>query len=83
MAGAPVVSLPFNLGIGGAVQTGFQYAFGKDYDIAVQFDGDGQHDPQYIKTIVDPVVHDAVDMVVGSRFMPKQQFGYRLPRRGS
>ncbi len=74
-AGAKVVSLPFNLGIGGAVQTGFQFAFERGYDIAVQVDGDGQHDVAYLSTIVDPVLKDEADMVVGSRFMPQQEKG--------
>ncbi len=76
-AGARVISLPFNLGIGGAVQTGFQFAYDKGYDIAVQVDGDGQHDARYLKTIIEPVVSGRADMCVGSRFMPKQEKGYR------
>lgn len=75
--GARVVSLPFNLGIGGAVQTGFQFAYDNDYDIAVQLDGDGQHDARYLSTIIDPVAQGRADMSVGSRFMPKQERGYR------
>lgn len=76
-AGARVISLPFNLGIGGAVQTGFQFAYDNGYDIAVQVDGDGQHDAQYLQTIIEPVMSGRADMSVGSRFMPNQERGYR------
>ncbi len=75
-AGARVISLPFNLGIGGAVQTGFQYAHDNNYDIAVQVDGDGQHDVAYLSKILTPVVNGEADMSVGSRFMPNQEKGY-------
>ncbi|MEI8175714.1 MAG: glycosyltransferase family 2 protein [Candidatus Omnitrophota bacterium] len=67
--GASVVSLPYNLGIGGAVQTGFMYARERGYDIAVQFDGDGQHDAQHLAAIIEPVVSGRLDMCVGSRFL--------------
>jgi glycosyltransferase involved in cell wall biosynthesis len=68
-AGARIISLPFNLGIGGAVQTGFLYALRNGYDVAIQFDGDGQHDAQYLKTILDPLFNHQADIVVGSRFI--------------
>jgi glycosyltransferase involved in cell wall biosynthesis len=68
-AQARVISLPFNLGIGGAVQTGLQYALRNGYDIATQVDGDGQHDAQYLKVILAPVLDDQADFVVGSRFI--------------
>ena len=74
-AGANVISLPFNLGIGGAVQTGFKFAFERDFDIAAQVDGDGQHDPAYLKTILGPVISNEADMTVGSRFMPSSEKG--------
>ena len=70
-AGGMVVSLPFNLGIGAAVQTGFQYAQRHQYDIAVQIDGDGQHDAAFLDKIVGPIRRDEADMVVGSRFLEK------------
>lgn len=70
-AGGMVVSLPFNLGIGAAVQTGFQYAQKHRYDIAVQIDGDGQHDPAFLDKIIEPLRRDAADMVVASRFLEK------------
>ena len=60
-AGGMVVSLPFNLGIGAAVQTGFQYAQKYQYDIAVQIDGDGQHDPAFVDKIVEPILRDDAD----------------------
>ncbi len=75
--GADVISLPFNLGIGGAVQTGFQIAFERGFDVAVQVDGDGQHDPAYLTTILDPVISDEADMSIGSRFMPRTEKGYQ------
>lgn len=65
----PVIDLIHNLGIGGAVQTGYKYAYKNDYDIAVQFDGDGQHDVRYIKTIIDPIIEEKADLVIGSRFV--------------
>jgi glycosyltransferase involved in cell wall biosynthesis len=76
-AGARVIRLPYNLGIGGAVQTGFLYAARHDYDIAVQVDGDGQHDPAEIEQLLKPLQNNAVDLVVGSRFV--QANGYRTP----
>lgn len=67
----PCISLIQNLGIGGAVQTGYKYAYNNDYDIAVQFDGDGQHDVNYVKNIIDPIICNKVDMAIGSRFLDK------------
>jgi len=66
--GAHVVQLPFNLGIGGAVQTGFRYAFEHGYDLAVRCDGDGQHDPSELPKVLAPVLAGEADIVVGSRF---------------
>lgn len=80
-SGTKVVSLPFNLGIGGAVQTGFQYAKENDYDIAIQVDGDGQHDPQYLAKILDPVVSGELDMCIGSRFLSEGGFKSFFLRR--
>lgn len=65
----PVIDLVHNLGIGGAVQTGYKYAYYHDYDIAVQFDGDGQHDVRYVKNIIDPIIEKKADMTIGSRFV--------------
>ena len=66
--GAHVVRLPFNLGIGGAVQTGFQYAAAHGYEIVVRVDGDGQHDPAQISELMPAVLEDRADICVGSRF---------------
>jgi len=67
-AGAAVVRLPFNLGIGGAVQTGFKYALEHGYELAVRLDGDGQHDPTELPKLIGPVLAGEADIVVGSRF---------------
>lgn len=67
--GVPVISLARNLGIGGAVQTGYKYAHRMDYDIAVQFDGDGQHDIESLDQVVLPVLEGKADLTVGSRFV--------------
>lgn len=75
-AGAKVISLPFNLGIGGAVQTGFKFAYKHRYDIAVQVDGDGQHDTAYLLALLAPIVEEHADMTVGSRFL-NPTAGYR------
>ena len=66
--GAHVLRLPFNLGIGGAVQTGYRFAFERGYDLAVQVDGDGQHDPAQLPAILAPVLANEADLCVGSRF---------------
>ena len=76
-----LVSLPINLGIGGGVQTGYKYALENDYDIAVQMDGDGQHDPAYIKDIVQPIEQGEADIVIGSRFLEKEGFQSSSARR--
>ena len=73
---ARVVNLPCNLGIGGAVQTGFIFAKREGYDIAFQFDGDGQHIAPEIEKILAPVRNDLADVVIGSRFCKKDE-GYR------
>jgi glycosyltransferase involved in cell wall biosynthesis len=79
--GAHVLRLPFNLGIGGAMQTGFRFAFEHGYDIAVQIDGDGQHDPAELPKILGPVVAGDADLVVGSRFTGESPFRSTLLRR--
>ncbi|HVA30763.1 MAG TPA: glycosyltransferase family 2 protein [Gaiellaceae bacterium] len=66
--GAHVVRLPFNLGIGGAVQTGFQYAFQNGYELVVRCDGDGQHIPAELPKVLEPVLAGEADIAVGSRF---------------
>jgi len=67
--GAIVLNLPFNLGIGGAMQAGYQYANEKGYDIAIQVDGDGQHDPKEIGKLLKALQEKKIDMVIGSRFI--------------
>ena len=76
-AGARVLRLPFNLGIGGAVQTGFRYAFENDFDLAVRIDGDGQHDASQLAAVVDPVLRGDTDIAVGSRYLGTRADGYR------
>jgi hypothetical protein len=68
-AGVAVARLPFNLGIGGAVQTGYRYAQKGNYDVAVQFDGDGQHVAAEIGKLLDALSRGGADIVVGSRFL--------------
>jgi glycosyltransferase involved in cell wall biosynthesis len=78
-----VLRLPFNLGIGGAVQTGYQYALDNGYELAVQVDGDGQHNPQEIAGLVRPILDGQADMVVGTRFAAGGGYrGTRLRRVG-
>ena len=77
--GARVLRLPFNLGIGGAVQTGFRFAFENDYDIAVRVDGDGQHDPSQLARVLEPVLRGEADIAIGSRFA-SDEGGYRSSR---
>lgn len=77
-AGARVVRLPFNLGIGGAMQTGYVYARENDYDVAVQVDGDGQHDARHIPDLLAHLRDEpGVNMVVGSRFLSPTDDGFR------
>lgn len=71
-----LISLPFNLGIGGAVQTGFLYALEHGYQIAVQFDADGQHNPQDIPLLVAPILQHEADVVIGSRFLQPRDGSY-------
>jgi glycosyltransferase involved in cell wall biosynthesis len=72
-----VICLPYNLGIGGAVQAGYLYAYRHGYDVAIQFDGDGQHCAEEISKLLLPLEKDAADLVVGSRFL--QGGEYRSP----
>jgi glycosyltransferase involved in cell wall biosynthesis len=77
-AGAAVLRMPFNLGIGGAMQGGFIYAVENDYELAVQVDGDGQHDPRHIQDLLDRLHSDpALNMVTGSRFLDPSGDGHR------
>ncbi len=81
------ISAPVNLGIGGAVQTGYKYALNNDYDAAIQIDGDGQHDMSYIPTLLSELrldiseKSDAADLTIGSRFLEKEGFQSSGTRR--
>ena len=72
--GLNYVNLSVNLGIGGAVQTGYIYGCQNHYDVAVQFDGDGQHDAAYLEQMAEELVRTGSDMVIGSRFIEKEGF---------
>jgi hypothetical protein len=77
-AGAKVLRMPFNLGIGGAMQSGYLYALEHGYEVAVQIDGDGQHDPSHIRDLLDRLHGDPeLNMVTGSRFLDPTGKGYR------
>ncbi len=76
-----VIDLPINLGIGGAVQTGYQFALKKGYQYAVQVDGDGQHNPEFISSMLASLQEKNVNMVIGSRFIENQGFQSSFARR--
>jgi len=76
-AGVKVVRHPVNLGVGGALQTGFHWAIDHGYDIGVQLDADGQHDPDYLAALLAPVAEGRCDLSIGSRFV--EASGYRAP----
>jgi glycosyltransferase involved in cell wall biosynthesis len=80
-AGAQVVRLPFNLGIGGAMQTGYQYARDQRFELAVQIDGDGQHDPSELPRLIEPVLDGSTDMAVGTRFADGRRYRPPFARR--
>lgn len=75
------LDLPVNLGIGGGVQCGYRYAVEHGYDVTVQMDGDGQHDPAYLQAVVAPVMAGHLDMCIGSRFITKEGFQTSFMRR--
>ncbi len=79
--GAEVINLAYTLGIGAAVQTGLMFARFHGFDIAVQVDGDGQHDPSYIRRLVEPILKHKADMVIGSRYLEKKGDLSSLQRR--
>lgn len=79
--GFSYLNLPVNLGIGGAVQTGYRYAYYHGYDIAVQFDGDGQHSAKHLEEMVQRMEETGADMVIGSRFIEKEGFQSSVLRR--
>lgn len=76
-----IVNLPINLGIGGAVQTGYRYGYEEGYDVAVQVDGDGQHDPKFLSEMAEYLEKHELDMVIGSRFINKEGFQSSGARR--
>jgi glycosyltransferase involved in cell wall biosynthesis len=80
-AGAEVVQLPFNLGIGGAVQTGIEWARRRGCELAVQVDGDGQHDPREIDKLLEPIRAGRADVVVGTRFAGAGTYRPSVARR--
>ncbi len=75
------LDLSSNLGIGGAVQAGYLYALKNKYDIAVQFDGDGQHEARYLRDLTDRIINHHADIAIGSRFIQKEGFQSSGPRR--
>ena len=75
------IDLPLNLGIGGGVQTGYKYALKNGYDVAIQIDGDGQHDTAYLKNVIKPLEEGNADVVIGSRFIDKKGFQSSVIRR--
>lgn len=75
------LNLPVNLGIGGAVQTGFKYALRNKFDIAVQMDGDGQHPPSELEKVILPIINNEADVVIGSRYLLKEGFQSSQLRR--
>jgi glycosyltransferase involved in cell wall biosynthesis len=77
-AGAKVASLPYNLGVGGAMRLGYRYAYRNDYDVAIQVDADGQHDPSYIPELVRGL--EDADLVMGARFAGVGEYHVRGPR---
>lgn len=79
--GYQYLNLSINLGIGGAVQTGYKYAKDKDYDVAVQIDGDGQHDIAYLEKMLPYLQNEEADIVIGSRFVEKEGFQSSTARR--
>ena len=76
-----MLSLPLNLGIGGAVQTGYRYALKNHYDIAIQIDGDGQHDIAYVEKLIEPIISGRADITIGSRFIEREGFQSSVTRR--
>src|SRR5215210_3997863 len=80
-AGARVLRLPLNLGIGGAVQAGYMYALERGFDIAVQVDGDGQHDARELGQLLEPVLAGRADMTIGTRFAGPRAYRASRARR--
>lgn len=79
--GVELLRLPFNLGIGSTMQTGYKFAQQEGYDIAIQVDGDGQHDAAYLDTLLQPLMAGECDMVVGSRYLERRDYDGSASRR--
>lgn len=79
--GYSYLDLPINLGIGGAVQAGYKYALKNDYDVAIQIDGDGQHDVAFIEKMLEKMDEEKASIAIGSRFIEKQGFQSSAARR--
>jgi glycosyltransferase involved in cell wall biosynthesis len=79
--GVVVLRNPFNLGIGGAVQTGYLWALKHGYDAAAQIDGDGQHDPAYLEPALELITEGSTDLAIGGRFTQKDGFRSTFARR--
>lgn len=79
--GVNYLSFPVNLGIGGGVQAGYQYARDNGYEIAIQFDGDGQHEAKYLKDLMAPLISGEADIAIGSRFVEHEGFQSSGARR--
>ncbi len=75
------INLPVNLGIGGAVQTGFMYALYNAFDVAIQIDGDGQHPPTELEKLILPIINNQADVVIGSRYITREGFQSSFTRR--
>jgi glycosyltransferase involved in cell wall biosynthesis len=80
-AGAFVVRHPFNLGYGAALQTGYKFAVQRHYEMVIQMDGDGQHDPLNLDAVMEPVQNGSADVVIGSRFLDEKSYRPPLERR--
>ena len=78
-AGATVIQLPFNMGVGGAMRTGFKYAKSRGYSQVIQVDADGQHDPRDIQSVLDGLAH--ADIAIGARFAEKGAYVVKGPRK--
>lgn len=78
---ATIINHPWNIGIGATVQTGYLYALKNNYDIAIQIDGDGQHNPQYIPEMINDLLNNDVDIVIGSRYVEKTYYESDRARR--
>jgi glycosyltransferase involved in cell wall biosynthesis len=79
--GAKVVTHPFNMGYGAALQTGYRHALRSDYGVVVQLDADGQHDPESLRALAEPILDGELDVVLGSRFHPGSSYRMPLLRR--